>query len=114
MKRIRQILFLLCMLLSVQQAGALLIETPPLDPYWIGNIDTSSPEGTDYWAAFMTHNGLLKNDPNLKLSIYAIADSPTTIIIEVNGTVRGRIPLTADASGYVAEGVNRLGTTLVY
>ena len=114
MKRIRQILFLLCMLLSVQQAGALLIENPPLDPNWIGNIDTSSPEGTDYWAAFMTHNGLLKNDPNLKLSIYAIADSPTTIIIEVNGTVRGRIPLTADASGYVAEGVNRLTTTLVY
>lgn len=95
-----------CMLLLlVQQAHARLIEKEPKDPNWIGNYDLTSSDGTEFWAAFMTHNGISENDPTLKLSIHAIADTTATIVIEVNGIERGRIELTEDASGFVQEGV---------
>ena len=86
-----------CMLLLlVQQAHAMLKEKEPKDPNWIANYDLTTSDGTDYWAAFMTHNGIFVTDPTLKLSIHAVADTTVTIIVEVNGTERGRIELTKD------------------
>lgn len=94
-----------CMLLLLfQQAQAKLIEREPKDPNWIGNIDVTSSDGTDFWASFMTLNNMSEKDPTLKLSIHAVADTTVTIIIEVNGSERGRIQLTRDAAGNVPVG----------
>ena len=92
------------LLLLFQQAQAKLIEREPKDPNWIGNIDVTSSDGTDFWASFMTLNNMSEKDPTLKLSIHAVADTTVTIIIEVNGSERGRIQLTQDAAGNVPVG----------
>lgn len=98
MKQFRYIgLIILCMLAFVQQTQARLIEIEGQeDPNWIGNYDVTSPAGTEFWATFMSHNNISENDPTLKLSIHAVADTTVNIIIEVNGTERGRIELIKD------------------